>query len=56
MAAWGSGRDGPSCVAYVVRNAEFDMLIKIARELFTRSEHRTFTKLEEALAWLDSLD
>lgn len=56
MATWGSHGDERSHVAYVLRNDEFEMLIKIARELFPHTEHRTFRNLGEAIAWLDSMD
>jgi hypothetical protein len=52
MADWGEG--GDSRIAYLVRNDLFEPLIKILRVLFSKTSHRSFTTVEDAVAWLEA--
>lgn len=52
MVSWGRGRRARSRVAYVLRDEQFGVLVKIVAVLFPRSAHRAFYDLSEAVAWL----
>jgi len=52
MARWGSDKSEVSRVAYLVRDGQFNALVKIVSALFPLSSHRPFSNLEHALTWL----
>lgn len=52
MARWGSDRSDISRVAYLVRDGQFNALVKIVSVLFPLSSHRPFANSEHALTWL----
>lgn len=52
MARWGTDRNGISRTAYLVRDGQFNPLVKIVSVLFPLSTHRPFSNLEHALTWL----
>ncbi len=52
MARWGSDRREVSRVAYLVRDGQFNALVKIVSALFPLSSHRPFASPEHALTWL----
>lgn len=52
LAEWGKVGPENSAVAYVVRNNEFGMVIKVISALFGRTRHRAFASRADAVAWL----
>ena len=52
MAPWGDGAPGRSRVAYLIPDSEFNLLIRIAAALFTRTRHRAFLECAAAMEWL----
>jgi hypothetical protein len=52
MARWGSDKREVSRVAYLVRDGQFNALVKIVSALFPLSSHRPFSNPEHALTWL----
>lgn len=52
MADWGDDA-ALTRTAYLVRNEGFAPLVKIAATLFRCCQHRAFTELSAAVAWLD---
>ena len=54
MARWGSDASEVSRVAYLVRDGQFNALVKIVSALFPLSSHRPFSNPEHALTWLSA--
>jgi hypothetical protein len=52
MARWGTDKSEVSRVAYLVRDGQFNALVKIVSALFPLSSHRPFSNPEHALTWL----
>ena len=54
MARWGSDASEVSRVAYLVRDGQFNVLVKIVSALFPLSSHRPFSSPAHALTWLSA--
>jgi hypothetical protein len=52
MARWGTDSNEVARVAYLVRDGQFNAIVKIVAALFPLSAHRPFSNPEHALAWL----
>lgn len=52
MARWGTDRGEISRVAYLVRDGQFNALVKIVSVLFPLSSHRAFSSAAHAMTWL----
>lgn len=54
MARWGTDPNEVARVAYLVRDGQFNALVKIVSALFPLVSHRPFSNREHALTWLSA--
>jgi hypothetical protein len=52
MARWGTDSNEVARVAYLVRDGQFNAIVKIVAALFPLSSHRPFSNPEHAMTWL----